>query len=549
MNEMNKEIKNQIEITQRRLEDVNERLHHPKKGKLGLLDRLSLNSATKDYQKNLQNYSDLEKCLFGQAYELPSEALERLNQMSQLIPAEERKKFESFVNDALRNANQGQKEHVEQKLKEIDRLFQVLRVRDKKFIVHDASDHKSRGIITFETAMEKVGKNQLRDLTPSYFQAQNHQKSDQSLLQSDDLHFLNDLEQAIKANELEVDEKTKVMIQNFSQIKEAFQTKSRSGEIVLSAQSTISSLEHISEVDFTKVTTFLKHLQSENKKQQEKAERYLSKFDFQHAKKLMAMNKENKKREEQRQHSFQMYSSLAYELEKAMQETPEDYHKIKEIQSRMRSVAANSGLSSATLDEAKGKGSTKYTEEIHAKKMMVQDHLNTLEQNLKWKIEARKSLREEAIRQLKFSKDYGGYENRNGDFYATMSKEEMIESKMKELENMSFMTPEERGLADAKRRGRLPEDATLDSLSPSQRNDFQIGYSDQALGLSKYKKSVIQNQGNPIFREYLQYRASFMDKQQCLSFSDFAKEKYQIENMTTEMVDENLQEELRGMSR
>ena len=50
---------------------------------------------------------------------------------------------------------------------------------------------------------------------------------------------------------------------------------------------------------------------------------------------------------------------------------------------------------------------------------------------------------------------------------------------------------------------------------------------------------------NNKYKEYIKYRTSLKNKNEFLSFSDYAKQIHKIENMSDVMVDENLKEEMR----
>lgn len=60
---------------------------------------------------------------------------------------------------------------------------------------------------------------------------------------------------------------------------------------------------------------------------------------------------------------------------------------------------------------------------------------------------------------------------------------------------------------------------------------------------------ISKSQANTIYKEYIKYRACLKDKTQFLSFSEYAKQLHNIENMSNIIVDEELQEEMRGISR
>lgn len=111
---------------------------------------------------------------------------------------------------------------------------------------------------------------------------------------------------------------------------------------------------------------------------------------------------------------------------------------------------------------------------------------------------------------------------------------------MDELRKMANLSVEERGLLMLKKRGYIDKDATVSMLSPQQLNDIRIGYSDSALGLTDYQKYKKQQTSNSIYKEYLIYRAKNQDKNEYMSFSQFAKAKYNLtmdESKLNEVID------------
>lgn len=63
------------------------------------------------------------------------------------------------------------------------------------------------------------------------------------------------------------------------------------------------------------------------------------------------------------------------------------------------------------------------------------------------------------------------------------------------------------------------------------------------------QQQISTSQANTIYKEYIKYRACLKDKSQFLSFSDYAKQFHSIENMNDTIVNEELKEEIRGVSR
>ena len=247
-----------------------------------------------------------------------------------------------------------------------------------------------------------------------------------------------------------------------------------------------------------------------------------------------------------------VYENLAYELEKALAETPDDLQKINEIKAAMQDFTRKFNISENTLDLAKNNGKAKYQSEAKAQKAKVESAKAKIEYEDELRKTVMAEIREEAIRELESSRAFDdNYEVRNGDVYAQpMDREAMIQRKMDELMKMAEMTPIERGLYDLKRQGRIKNDATVEDLTSQQLNDIRIGYSDNTYSfMADYKdwkaREAVKPKADTIYKEYIKYRASLKNKNEFLSFSDYAKQIHKVENMSDTMVDENLKEEMR----
>ena len=402
--------------------------------------------------------------------------------------------------------------------------------------------------------MKEAEKIQLKDLTPEY--AFISSKSEEIKLRISDNLLLTSLEEMIKNNQLEKNKSTQNIIDNFSSIKEAFGTKAKLEETLLVLSNTLSELAKITEVDFSKVQTYLKQLENNYKKELDKTNKFLDKFDFNDVKKQIEEKKAQEEKDRLENSKITEYQQLAYELEKVMSENPNDYEKIQQLKEAMRQVAMNSGLTNGQLEVAMVEGKTKYQTERQEQKAKVEAVKEKIAYEDQLKADVMRQIREYAIRELESSGAFKeDYEFRNGDVYSKpMDKEAMIQRKIAELKRIADMTPEERGLEDQKRRGFVSPDTRLEDLTPQQLNDLRVGYRDSSYEfMADYKdwqsREQIKPQANNIYREYIKYRAALKDKTQFLSFSEYAKQLHNIENMSDIMVDEELKEEMRGISR
>lgn len=300
----------------------------------------------------------------------------------------------------------------------------------------------------------------------------------------------------------------------------------------------------------------LKNLEQKYKKELEKANKFLSKFNFNDIKNQIKDNKDEKEKENRINNNIMTYQNLAYELEKVQCETPDNYQKISELKDKMRVLADSSGLTKSQLDLADTNGKAKYHTEVEdnkAKGEYAQYRINyekELEKNVMTEI------RDFAISKLKEEGAFDEeYEFKNGDVYSKpMDKNAMISKKMDELMKMADMSPIERGLYDLKRLGLISNDATALDLSSKQLEEIKNNYSDDAFRfVESYKtwknRENMKPQANAIYKEYIQYKASLKDKKNGLSFSEYAKQIHNVEGLSDTMINEELIAEMREQSR
>lgn len=143
-------------------------------------------------------------------------------------------------------------------------------------------------------------------------------------------------------------------------------------------------------------------------------------------------------------------------------------------------------------------GKEKYRNELLEQKALREARMDEMNQEHEMKAESQRRLREEAIRLLESRGAFNDLnEVRNGDVYTDhQAVEALIERTMEELRTAPKYTQEQK------------EKATN------------------------------------IYREYIRYRANLQDKTNYMTFSEYTRNLYQEEDLTEEMVDE----EVRGRS-
>lgn len=550
---MEKSISEKLEKLSSKIERNKEKLNGP--GKVGFVDRLTMNSENKSHEEEIRKLTELSKAMsnlkFSESskYKLPEVVTSNLDDISSLLTAEETAELRNAVNSSLRSANKEKKDNVRNASLEVQKILGKLGLSDKAFLVYDGLDYKKS--ISFEVAAKEMEKELLSDLTPEYTPI-NINKSEVSL-DSGESVLISKIEEMISKRELEPTKSINNIVTNIAEIKEAMLTREKANRITLKISNAMTELNKITEIDITMIKTFLSKIQNKYQKELDKANKFISKFDFSNIKEQIEAKDAKENKENEKENRITTYENLAYELEKALAETPDDLQKINEIKAAMQDFARKFDIPENELDLARNNGKAKYQSEAKAQKAKVESAKAKIEYEDELRRTVMAEIREEAIRELETSKAFedSSFEERNGDVYAEpINREAMIQRKMDELMKLAEMTPIERGLYDLKKQGRIKNDATVEDLTPQQLNDIRIGYSDNAYSfMADYKdwkaREAVKPKADTIYKEYIKYRASLKNKNEFLSFSDYAKQMHKIENMSDTMVDESLKEEMR----
>ena len=550
---MEKSISEKLEKLSSKIERNKEKLNGP--GKVGFVDRLTMNSENKSHEEEIRRLTELSKAMsnlkFSESnkYKLPEVVTSSLDDISSLLTAEETAELRNVVNSSLRSANKAKKDNIKNASLEVQKILGKLGLSDKAFLVYDGLDYKKS--ISFEVATKEMEKELLSDLTPEYIPI-NINKSEVSL-DSGESVLISKIEEMISKRELEPTKSINNIVANIAEIKEAMLTRKKANRITLKISNAMTELNKITEIDITIIKTFLSKIQNKYQKELDKANKFISKFDFSNIKEQIEAKDAKKNKENEKENRITTYENLAYELEKALAETPDDLQNINEIKAAMQDFARKFDIPENELDLARNNGKAKYQSEAKAQKAKVESAKAKIEYEDELRRTVMAEIREEAIRELETSKAFedSSFEERNGDVYAEpINRETMIKRKMDELMKLAEMTPIERGLYDLKKQGRIKNDATVEDLTPQQLNDIRIGYSDNAYSfMADYKdwkaRETVKPKADTIYKEYIKYRTSLKNKNEFLSFSDYAKQIHKIENMSDIMVDENLKEEMR----
>lgn len=550
---MEKSISEKLEKLSSKIERNKEKLNGP--GKVGFVDRLTMNSENKSHEEEIRRLTELSKAMsnlkFSESnkYKLPEVVTSSLDDISSLLTAEETAELRNVVNSSLRSANKEKKDNVRNASLEVQKILGKLGLSDKAFLVYDGLDYKKS--ISFEVATKEMEKELLSDLTAEYTPI-NINKSEVSLDSSESI-LISRIEEMISKRELEPTKSINNIVANITEIKDAMLTREKANRITLKISNAMTELNKITEIDITMIKIFLSKIQNKYQKELDKANKFVSKFDFSNIKEQIETKEAKENKETEKENRITTYENLAYELEKALAETPDDLQNINEIKAAMQDFARKFDIPENELDLARNNGKAKYQSEVKAQKAKVESAKAKIEYEDELRRTVMAEIREEAIRELETSKAFedSSFEERNGDVYAEpINRETMIQRKIDELMKLAEMTPIERGLYDLKKQGRIKNDATVEDLTPQQLNDIRIGYSDNAYSfMADYKdwkaRETVKPKADTIYKEYIKYRTSLKNKNEFLSFSDYAKQIHKIENMSDIMVDENLKEEMR----
>ena len=139
----------------------------------------------------------------------------------------------------------------------------------------------------------------LSDLTPEYIPI-NINKSEVSL-DSGESVLISKIEEMISKRELEPTKSINNIVANIAEIKEAMLTRKKANRITLKISNAMTELNKITEIDITMIKTFLSKIQNKYQKELDKANKFISKFDFSNIKEQIEAKdaKENKENEKE----------------------------------------------------------------------------------------------------------------------------------------------------------------------------------------------------------------------------------------------------------
>lgn len=556
---MSRAIEDKIKTLSERIEREKGKLTNQNK-KVSIFGKASANIGIKVNEDDMRKLSELGKAMNNlyyqdsSSYNLPEEVISSLDEISNLLNDEETNELRNVINSSLRNANREKKDNIKQASLETQKQFSKLKLENNEFRIFDSRDTKasdlsqvpSIGRITYLNAIKQIEKEMLGKLSTNYVSV--NSTKNEIVLNDNESIFISKMEEMINKKQLEPSKNVTNISKNIEEIKEAMLSREKANSLIIKISNIMPELNKINNFDVSTIKNFLSKMENKYKKELDKSNKFISSFNFADIKKQMKAKESQEKEEDEKNSRITTYENLAYELEKVQNETPDNQEKIAEIKEAMQDYARKYGIPEYELVSIRDKGIAKYKSEVKAQERRVE----SAKAKIKYKDELRKSvmseIREEAIRELESSKafDDNSFEYRNGDVYAEpIDKEAMIKRKMDELMKIAEMTPIERGLYEFKKQGIISQDATIESLTPSQLNDIRIGFSDNAYPfMANYKtlkaREAVSKKINTVYKDYIKYRGGLKDKKDVLSFSEYAKQIHKIENANTTDVEPTL---------
>ena len=511
-------------------------------GKMNILDQLITKKDIHTNQKKIEKFDNLIKKIYQFENETKSFTenkpfsnlkVEIENLTSYLTPKESEELTKIVSKEILTLRGEEQKK-VSVLIEEIKNLLNSLNLSSVDFKIEGTSL-----FVKYDHFMEEIKKATLEKIsTSSPFL---NIKPKQNIVF--DYTFIDELAEMLINGKIKETPETKKLKNNISQIKSSWHLKERMEFAIASLDKVLIIIsKDLHDVDMIKLVKYLETLKQKYLKDFQKINTYLNGFNLAPYKQKVEEEMKLKTLQKDHERALLEYANLFYELEKVLNEEPNNYDKKMAIELQMRNLTSTVSLSNDALLEAKGKGTSKYYAEKNEKQALKKGMAEKIKTKRDYLEEENRIFREEAMRQLKDDDFEETYEFRNGDAYlANLDKEAIIKHKMGEMQRFAKMTPEERGLSILKEKGKISRDATLENLTPQQLSDMRYAYRDSSYPyIMEYKKLKQESDDkeerrkpNTFHKEYLRYRASCIDKTNFLTFREFVNKKYNLSAIAT----------------
>ncbi len=506
-------------------------------GKMNILDQLITKKDIHTNQKKIEKFDNLIKKIYQFENETKSFTEDKLfsnlkveieNLTSYLTPKESEELIKIVSKEILTLRGEEQKK-VSVLIEEIKNLLNLLNLSSVDFKIEGTSL-----FVKYDHFMEEIKKATLEKISTSspYLNI----KPKQNIVF--DYTFIDELAEMLTNGKIKETPETKKLKNNISQIKSSWHLKERMEFAIASLDKVLIIIsKDLQDVDMIKLVKYLETLKQKYLKDFQKLNTYLNGFNLAPYKQKVEEEMKLKTLQKDHERALLEYANLFYELEKVLNEEPNNYDKKMAIELQMRNLTSTVKLSNDALLDAKSKGTLKYYAEKNEKQALKKGMAEKIKTKRDYLEEENRIFREEAMRQLKDDNFEETYEFRNGDAYlANLDKEAIIKHKMGEMQRFAKMTPEERGLSILKEKGKISRDATLENLTPQQLSNMRYAYRDSSYPyIMEYKKLKQESDDkeerrkpNTLHKEYLRYRASCIDKTNFLTFREFVNKKYNL---------------------
>lgn len=511
-------------------------------GKMNILDQLITKKDIHTNQKKIEKFDNLIKKIYQFENETKSFTEDKpfsnlkveIENLTSYLTPKESEELTKIVSKEILTLRGEEQKKVSVLIEEIKNLLNLLNLSSVDFKIEGTSL-----FVKYDHFMEEIKKATLEKISTSspYLNI----KPKQNIVF--DYTFIDELAEMLTNGKIKETPETKKLKNNISQIKSSWHLKERMEFAIASLDKVLIIIsKDLQDVDMIKLVKYLETLKQKYLKDFQKLNTYLNGFNLVPYKQKVEEEMKLKTLQKDHERALLEYANLFYELEKVLNEEPNNYDKKMAIELQMRNLTSTVSLSNDALLEAKGKGTSKYYAEKNEKQALKKGMAEKIKTKRDYLEEENRIFREEAMRQLKDDDFEETYEFRNGDAYlANLDKEAIIKHKMGEMQRFAKMTPEERGLSILKEKGKISRDATLENLTPQQLSNMRYAYRDSSYPyIMEYKKLKQESDDkeerrkpNTLHKEYLRYRASCIDKTNFLTFREFVNKKYNLSAIAT----------------
>lgn len=534
-NALNKYLDDRIAYFDDKVDNITRKIAETKNP----FERITLNNELKKAKTNRRLIESFQTELssfrivsIDSPYKLPADILSDFNHLASLVHNNSRADIVSSLRMDLSKENYTNRiKDFKDEFEKVISSSEAAGLSSKKVFV----DHVEK---TIEHILNDLYKNKLKELEDKQISVDI--KPSESTIPSD---FQEDkFERMILDKEFKLDKNTQQIRLNYGEIKKYRKIKIEAEKIIARVDSLLDKLQKeslASEVSFDKTIASLNAMKNENMKKLEEANRFLSKFDFEHLEENFKEYEKNAKVN----NDLQDYENLAYEMEKALQAG----NNVKAEEFRQKMLASGEKYSNAEIEKMQQAARHR----LHSEKMLDsaidsaekkekerKDSMSAIE---RFDIEENRNKNDIEKLRSDIDLDYEELVNLAVNDLSldginvdpdNVKDKEVIDKKIEEMLSTSMMTPEERAKAN-------------DDRNVQYYTDEKYSYMSEVKEINPRYQKNMRAQATNIYREYIKYLANNPDKDSAMKFSEFASLEYGYSNMDLDLVDN----EVKGVSR